>query len=202
MKILSTSGMLVIGSVTFAAKTIRDNISTLERLINDSWTNSIYSQVEFDGILKRLGIVYEVNNELTGKLSYEQLHLEIGTPLEIFEGYYKPIPGEINIPISQGKNDPNFIGNLQRITTILSGLSFPEGRLKSALDIVEKTKNNVPGEKKYNVLESDLSWLNNMRRETLTNPSKKNNLFNSNSSTSVVEEDFDIDFDELFEKYN
>lgn len=192
MKILSTSGMISISHCMF----IRDengNINTnsgyskeyslIERLIIESIKSSIYSPIEFDKIIKRMGIIYEIDNSLTKEITYNKLMTEIGTPLETFEGFYQPMESENK--------------TIQRINVILSGLSFPENRLKSCVTVLDRSKNCLNIEKKYEVLESDVSWLSNIRKESMST----GNLKSTTEDTMNIDE-FDIDMDELFDKYN
>ena len=140
LKILNTPGLTVMSTLNLLNKN-ETGLDIGKRLI-ESLKNSIYVDLEYDNIVKRYGIIYELSDECYENLDTEQLTNEIGRPLEIFEGVYEPLNGE------------------ERISIIISGLSFPDGRLNKIYKILDDNKANFDKEKTYTSIDNDMSWFN------------------------------------------
>jgi cell division GTPase FtsZ len=156
IKLLSTPGATVIGAVEIKPEAVKEGL-TLQKQMIRSWEQSPYAPVEYDGVVKRMGFIFEVDDRITKLINYDELHREIGSPLEVFEGIYKP-DDEQQVAIS-----------------ILTGLSFPEDRMKDVTAQLEKNKESFVSEREYNVLSgADTSWFTQARAETTIKKSKGN----------------------------
>lgn len=144
LKLLKTSGVTVIATSQVMPLDLKDE-NTLAKSIQQSWDNSVFVNLDYDKVVKRVGFIFEVSDKITGLINHNTINRDLGLPLEIFEGIYK----------SEKE---------QRIISILTGLSFPENKIKS----IDETLNKVQGL---------------MNREE-----KKSSLFNSSEMGSLFEE--------------
>lgn len=155
LKLLKTPGVTVIATSQVMPLDLKDE-NTLAKSIQQSWDNSVFVNLDYDKIVKRVGFIFEVSDKITGLINHNTINRDLGLPLEIFEGIYK----------SEKE---------QRIISILTGLSFPENKIKS----IDETLNKVQGL---------------MNREE-----KKSSLFNSSEMGSLFEEPTSL-FDSPFEQ--
>jgi tubulin-like protein CetZ len=171
IKLLSTPGASVIGVADLDPELVKEG-QTIQKQIIKSWEESTYAQMEYDGVVKRMGFIWEVDDRLTKLINYEELNREVGNPLEVFEGIYRPSEdGE------------------QSVISVLTGLSFPEDRMLEVNEQLEKNKEGFAAKKDYSVLAStDTSWFSEAREETTV---KKSN--------TIADDD---DLEDLFSKYN
>lgn len=172
MKILTTPGAIEIGvsdlsnnkDIPFAKKVIQ------------SFDQSVYARMELDGIVKKLGYIFETKADTTKDIKFDELYTDIGTPLEVFEGYY----------LSEKEKNESVI-------VIASGLSFPEGRMKLTTDKISNSKDSLKDEKTYDVLNStDTSWFLEARDEAQVDTSKQM----KEAKVSSIE-----DIEDLFSRY-
>lgn len=144
LKLLKTPGVTVIATSQVMPLDLKDE-NTLAKSIQQSWDNSVFVNLDYDKIVKRVGFIFEVSDKITGLINHNTINRDLGLPLEIFEGIYKA-------------------DKEQRIISILTGLSFPENKIKA----IDETLNKVQGL---------------MNREE-----KKSSLFNSSEMGSLFEE--------------
>lgn len=156
IKILSTPGASIISTTMLNVEGLQHG-QTLQKQIIDELQYSVYAPIEYDGVTKRMGFIFEVDDKVTKEIGYDEINREIGSPLEVFEGFYKPKEGR------------------QTVTTIITGLSFPEGRMKDVTERLELSKDDFAAKKEYDLLSStDTSWFSDMREETVVKqPTKK-----------------------------
>ncbi|MDR6999230.1 cell division protein FtsZ [Neobacillus niacini] len=143
MNILNTRGVTIISSATVTdARTSADVSSKIQR----SWAHSIFCPVDTVGVI-RAGLIYEGPETVSKLINVPQVFEKIGEPLELFEGTY----------ISEC--DPT-------VTTILAGLSFPPGRLKSLEESLEKNKERLQflvNKEQTEKYESQVSWASGLK---------------------------------------
>jgi tubulin-like protein CetZ len=170
IKLLSTPGASVIGVADLDPELFNEG-HTIQKQIIRSWEDSAYAQLEYDGVVRRMGYIWEVNDRLTKLINYDELYREVGNPLEVFEGIYKP-----------GDNGG------QSVVSVLTGLSFPEDRMMEVNQQLQKNKEGFAAKKEYDLLSSaDTSWFSDAREETTVKKSK-----------ATADED---DLADLFSKY-
>jgi cell division GTPase FtsZ len=156
IKLLSTPGATVIGVANIDPEAVKEGV-TLQKQIIRSWEQSAYAPIEYDGVVRRMGFIFEVDERITKLINYDELHREVGSPLEVFEGIYK----------SDGQE--------QAAISILTGLSFPEDRMKDVTTQLEKNKESFVAGRDYDVLSgTDTSWFSQAREETTVKKSKGN----------------------------
>ena len=135
LKLLKTPGVTVIATSQVMPLDLRDE-NTLAKSIQQSWDNSVFVNLDYDKVVKRVGFIFEISDKITGLINHNTINRDLGLPLEIFEGIYKA-------------------DKEQRIISILTGLSFPENKIKA----IDETLNKVQGlmnreEKKSSLFES------------------------------------------------
>lgn len=109
MNILSERGNAIIVK-TRIPDGIKIEKDTIPKLIEDSLEVNIYADIQFDKVVGKAGMIYEVDESTFKLIDNGLIFKNIGNPIDLFEGYYV-----------SGKN---------HITTILSGLTFPFNTLK------------------------------------------------------------------------
>ena len=169
-KVLLTNGNIIIST----KKVFPDTTEDINRLIIESWDSSIYTELENDNAVKRMGFIFEIPDTMTKFINYNTIQLESGKPLETFEGFYVPE------------------GDIYSIVSIMSGLSYPEKRINKIKAVLEESKQSVNKVKTVNIFDSanDCSWFGDMRQE-----SSSEDLFGFGS------DDGDLDLDNLFNNY-
>ncbi|WP_245640361.1 cell division protein FtsZ [Neobacillus massiliamazoniensis] len=143
MNILGTRGVTMISS---AAITDAKTTSEVSSKIQQSWANSIFCPVETTGVI-RAGLIYEGPENMSKLINVPSIFERIGEPLELFEGTYIT------------DSDPT-------ITTILAGLPFPNRRMQSIEESLEKNKDRLQNlvNKEYTQrYESRVSWASNLK---------------------------------------
>lgn len=128
MKLLKTTGVQLI-SVTPLTKIESTTSETLANVIKSSFENNVFCPLEYDKQLKRAGFIYEIPESVSQLIDYDSIMSDVGIKKEIFEGIY-PINEKTDVP---------------KVISILTGLSYPETRIKQfdeALNsAMEKEKN-------------------------------------------------------------
>jgi cell division GTPase FtsZ len=147
IKLISTPGMSVITPATLDLKDSSEENYSFSKIVMSSLDNSFFAPLEYDEHIKRSGYIYEIKSELTKYIDYDELNLEIGTPIEYFEGYYEP-------------NDTK-----NTVVTILTGLSYPIGRINEIKNIINENSNKDLDDINYDSVFDDLdtSWFANAR---------------------------------------
>lgn len=173
-KLLTTAGNMVIATKVL----FPDSKETINDSIISSWDKSIYTGLEYDNVVKRIGYIFEIPDQLTKDIDHTSLQLETGKPLEMFGGYYVPS------------------NEVYSVVSILAGLSFPEKRINEIKDILNTSKSSFTETKKINVLDNESSsWFNSMRSEPETTGFDFG--FGSDSNGNNGE----LDLDTLFNNY-
>lgn len=154
LKLLCTGGNTIIATaeIDFNADGM-----TIQKQIIESLNNSLFAPLEYDGVVRRIGFIYELDDKATKDATHEQIVREVGKPLEVFEGFYKPS--------KDGKNT---------VVTILAGLSYPEDRIADSKKVLESSKDDLSIKREYNVLtEVDTGWFSGIREETTVKKSER-----------------------------
>lgn len=145
IKCLSTPGINL--QVTTKVERNAEELSMLPKKIIDSIESSLFCPIDYDNIIKRMGFIYEFYEASTKGLTYDEIQTEFGKPLEIFEGFYKPV-------------DKN-----QQVITYLAGLSFPQKRMEEIADLLEKRKGEFVDSKLLDI-DTDTSWFEEKKKES------------------------------------
>lgn len=142
-RLFSTPGMMRICKVSGIKNS---NDSTMSKLILDSIKNNFGAPMQGDKIVKRMGVIYTLTEEMLKKIdhSYTEIYDVIGKPIEVFE--------HINIVEDEKQCS---------IITILSGLSAPDDRLEEMKEMLDEAKNVTIKVKKSRISElaQSTSWL-------------------------------------------
>ena len=153
IKLLSTAGATVITTTAIGSTEKKEKDFSLQRRLMTSWDNSYFAPIVYDKQITRAGFIYEVNADTTKLINYDSLNTEIGTPLEIFEGFYEP-------------KDKTEV-----VISILTGLSYPIDRINEIKKIAESGKNALDKSTDYSSVfeDFDTSWFEEAReKKTLT----------------------------------
>jgi cell division GTPase FtsZ len=120
LAVLSARGAMII-----AKNGIPVNSDEINNTIKSSWDRrSTFVTPENDGKIVNSAFIYHTTELIVSKVNKSQLFAELGTPIEIFEGYYE-------------------VTNQQTVTTILSGLSFPYKKLNKMEEVIELHKPKI-----------------------------------------------------------
>jgi tubulin-like protein CetZ len=143
MNILNTRGVTVITTASISdSKTSSDVSSKVHHL----WGNSIFCPVESTGVI-RAGLIFEGPEKVAKLINVPSIFEKVGEPLQLFEGTY----------LSEA--DPS-------VTTILAGLPFPERRLLSLEESLEKNKDRLEylvSKEHAQKYESKISWASKLK---------------------------------------
>jgi cell division GTPase FtsZ len=170
IKLFDSQGMMIITKRKFKEAEYKEK--GIESIILDSIDMNIYSNITKNGTIARIGFIYEVPTKLMSNSTYELIKKELGTPIEIFEGFR-----EIN------DNDDC------RIITILSGLTFPKERIQEYNNIISNEQEKIKFSNEEDIfgdINKSRSWLSGTR---------------SNISIEKEISEDDIDIDALFSQY-
>jgi len=177
-KLMFTPGCM---SITVTVMNQINDSETIAEALDSSWNSSIFASLQYDKVIKRSGYIFELQEEATKFIDYDIFHKNIGQPIETFEGYYS------------ADDNKNYI------VSILTGLSFPEDRLKLVMDSVESAKGKFKKREKislFNDEDVNIDWFKEERKEVKkTKPS----IFGGNDDSEVKSED--IDLEALFSNY-
>lgn len=173
MKLLKTPGVCLITSTSINVSSLTDE-SSLAKIITESWDNSVYVNLDYDRVIKRQGFIFEVSDKVTNLINQTVINKDLGVPLEVFEGIYKPKQ------------------NNSRVISILTGLSFPENKVQEIDETLEKVQGLVKKEeRKSSLFTSNVSLFEEEEK------SNSGSLFNDTEDTSSDT----IDLDSLFSNY-
>jgi len=147
IRLISTPGMSVITTTSIGSKERQEEGFTFAKKIMSSWDGSFFAPLEYDKKITRMGFIYEINESTTKMVNYDDMKVEIGNPLEIFEGYYTP------------EEDKNEV-----VISMLCGLSYPVKRINEIKDII-KNSEKYSEDRDYDKLFNDIdtSWFDNAR---------------------------------------
>ena len=173
-KLLATPGVLSIGMATSF-----DNLP-LEKQILKSLEESPYAPLELDGVVSRIGIIFEIKESTSNNINYDNLYKDLGIPLELFEGMYFKTEDEL-------------------IISIIAGQSFPMSRIEGIVNSISKNKDRFSIRKSFSISDtSSISWFSE-KREEATSKSKNDNTANDN--TTKENDIINIDISSIFERY-
>lgn len=172
LKIVETEGRLVIASVHNLKEKDIDEKSIEDRLIENLRTNT-HTELERDQIIKRLGLIVNLNDKLLKSLDTNLPKLKeiIGEPVEGFEHIY----------VNNDDSQENLV------LTLLSGLSVPDDRIEKIIQRIDEATAQLTKVKESSILdEAQTDFLDQLR----------------GSETSKKEADIDqIDLDDIFGNY-
>lgn len=177
-RLFESPGMITINKRLFKKQDYENGI---ENIILNSIDENIYADINKDGVIDRIGFIFEVSKNLMPNSNYDEIKKEIGIPIEIFEGFR-----EINNP-----SDDKY-----RVITVLSGLSFPKNRIEEYSKLINQLEENVKSIDDIDVFKN-INGGSGIRKKR-----KRNNI------SSVIEnkednknENIEIDLTDLFSKY-
>lgn len=179
LKLLTTNGVTIICKSPLVVNDMKD-ANSLANTIQVALSHSVFSSIDFDGIVKRVGYVFEIPEENSKFIDYKEINKNIGNPIEIFEGIYP-----------KDKND------IYSFTIILTGLSFPQNKI---VEIDSKLKNDTEATKKImesrneNIFDS-LSGTNGIDDLFKEDTKKKKSSGKKMKSTTDLFGGFDLDDD-------
>ncbi len=141
LRILSTPGRCVIGSISGFREKDLDDESIEKRLVKQI-KNGAHAELQLDKIVKRSGLIVNLNKNL-----YDTL--DTTTP-EIKQAFGEPIEGFEHILIDEGVES--------RVAIIMSGLSIPDDRIVKTIQRIEEIQSKLNTKKtsvldEYNVKE-------------------------------------------------
>lgn len=121
LAVLSSRGSMIISKTL-----VPSNMADVNHQIKGSWDRrSPFITPENDGKIVNAAFIYHTIETVVSKVSKSQLFAEVGTPIEVYDGYY------------------SFDKTTQYIVSILSGLSFPYKRLNEMEEIIETHKSKI-----------------------------------------------------------
>lgn len=172
MTLLLTPGVTLIS--TFKVNGEGYDQNSFNKRLMLSWDRSIFANIEYDHVVKRMGFIYDMSDTVTKCINYDLIRKEVGKEIELFEGFHTPQDGDASV------------------VSVLTGLSFPEKRIREIKEIVSKSKEQINTERKQvNILDGDDSdWFNGSR----------NDLFGSPSSAPKSNSG-ELDLEALFSQY-
>lgn len=131
LKLIKTPGITVITATEIMPSDMIDD-TTMAKAIQDSWNSSVFVNLDYDKVVKRVGYIFEIPEKLTRIINHQTINRDLGMPMEIFEGIYK-------------------INEHPRVISILTGLSFPSNKIKSIDETLEKVQGIVKKEEKKDI---------------------------------------------------
>lgn len=169
LKLLCTPGVTSLGILTEFSETM-----SLQKQMIRSLEESPYAPLEFDRVVSRIGVIYEVRETTTKLIQYDELNKDLGIPLELFEGIYlKPTD--------------------ETVVTIVSGQSFPMGRINTIMETISKNKELFTTRKDFTIKSDSFDWFAEKREEV---------TFSSGIDKVDVEDSIDkIDISDIFSRY-
>lgn len=132
LKLLKTPGITLIASTAVMPSDMRDEV-TLSKTIQESWNKSVFANLDYDKIVKRVGYIFEINEKLTRVINHNLINRDLGVPMEVFEGIYK---------VSD---------NTPRVISILTGLSFPSNKIEEIDSTLEKVQSIIKKDEKKDI---------------------------------------------------
>jgi cell division GTPase FtsZ len=148
-KIIETRGRLVVSRVTGMNEKSIDEKSIEQRLI-DTLRNSAHAELERDYIVKRLGLITNLNEKVYGTLDSNLAAFKdyVGEPIEGFEHVY----------INKEKEE-------NRTIAIMSGLSVPDDRIEKILQRIEEVTDQINKIKESSILDdASIDFIDDLRK--------------------------------------
>jgi tubulin-like protein CetZ len=152
LKILNTSGMINISKVYEIREKDMDNITLEDILVNYIKNQSCMCEIERDGIIKRMGLILNLNEKLQKYIDKRLLKIKdiIGEPVEGFEhDYVCSVPNQDN-----------------KLILLLAGLSMPDDRIEKILQRMDEAKDALLKKKEGSILDDvEHSYIKDLRKE-------------------------------------
>lgn len=178
IKLLSTPGVIVIARTPLVDNELTDK-NTLASAIESSWTNNIFVKVEFDKVIKRVGYLFDIPENVSGKIDYKLIHKNLGVPTEVFEGIY---------PIVDSKKE------ISVVTSILTGVSFPSNKVDELNKLLEEFNENSSGiERNKDLFSKKSSFNDNVFFDEEPTSKSSKAMFDFNSSEEDDNDEIDIE---------
>jgi len=152
LKLIETPGRLSFAKVYNIREKDLDDKSIEDHLINNITNTSVMCELERDRIIKRLGIITNLNEKMHKLLDTNLPTLKelIGEPVEGFEHIY----------VNKADDEPN------RVIAILSGLSVPDDRIEKVLQRIEDAEEQLMKTKDSSILDDAKTDLIDELRDT------------------------------------
>lgn len=184
LKLLSTNGIMTI-AVTPVVENELSDPNSLSNVIQVAINHSVYTNNKLTRLIRRIGFIFEIPEKYSKNIDYKIISKDIGSSTEVFEGIY-----------DKGKND------IYSITIILTGLPFPESKIKEISDILkndtEITKKMIEEQKSNpfdDIFDEEDIFDGFFNEDTKKNKNNKSNgLSEKNISSS-------LDLESLFNQY-
>lgn len=137
LKLIETKGRIVI-TRTFGVNEKDIDERELEDRIIDTLKGGAHAELDRDQIIKRLGLIVSMNSKVYKTLDTNLPKLKefVGEPVEGFE----------HIAIQED-------GDINKLITILSGLSIPDDRIEKILQRIKEASNALTRRKESSVLD-------------------------------------------------
>ena len=171
MKIIETSGRILIIRTTGMKEKDIDECGIEENLINTLKNRSAHAEIDHDQIVKRLGLIINLNDKVYKTMDTNLLELKslVGEPIEGFE----------HIAINNDNESTN------RVIIILSGLSVPDDRIEKIMQRITDATTALTRTKESSVLDSfEVGLIESLRGTEPENNKEK-----------------EINLDDIFSKY-
>jgi cell division GTPase FtsZ len=171
LKLLETPGRLSVVKLYGLKEKDLDDKSIEDMIIYNLKNTSVGVELERDRIVKRMGLITNLNDKLHKALDTNMTQLKdfVGEPVEGFE----------HIMINKDPEDPN------RVIVILAGMSVPDDRIQKMLQRIEEATEQLTKVKSSSILDDAQTDLIKSLRDT------------SAGKTDPA----DIDLNETFNKY-
>jgi hypothetical protein len=158
LKLIETEGRVIFGNVLGVKEKDLDRASIEDRLI-DNFKNSAHAEIDRDRIIKRLGLILNLN---------EKVYKTLDTDLPKFKDLVgEPIEGFEHIYLNHDSDE------LNRVYVILSGLSVPDDRIEKIMQRISEATAALTRTKESSILD-DVSTdiLSNLRGSSKDTPVK------------------------------
>jgi len=138
LKLIETTGRLVINR-TFGVKEKDIDERDLETRLIDSIKSSAHAELDRDQIIKRLGLIVNLNEKVYKSLDTNIPKVKdlVGEPVEGFEHIY----------INQSEDETN------RVAVIMSGLSVPDDRIEKIVQRIDEATALLTRTKESSILD-------------------------------------------------
>jgi cell division GTPase FtsZ len=142
-KLINTSGLMKISTISELKENDLDNIS-IDEMIVKSLKETLSVDIDRDKVIQRMGVILHLPKILLGKIdrSYTALKNYVGTPIEVFEH------------IAESSDNTGFI------SVILTGLSYPENKIIQISKHINDMQSviTVKKEEKFDAIAHSVDW--------------------------------------------
>lgn len=176
LRIISTPGMI---SFSVIFKDLMDEKTPITEIISTSIDSSIYAPIEYDKKVSCISMIAECNDAMLERVSQTELYSLLGQPLEVYEGIYAPDDSDS-----------------ERISFILSGLSYPITRVNQMKNRVSEDKNTITKRDLVINFDTELDWFKNIRDETRTE-----NIQVQSPKDKATETKKEVNIENIFDDY-